>query len=92
MYRLGGMQPRSKPGEKADNVSVAGCAAYDPKTNKWSPLPDLPAGRSSFDAAVVGDTIVAIGGWEMKALMSQVGWDTECRIVKTLLPVERFGT
>jgi N-acetylneuraminic acid mutarotase len=74
VYRLGGMQPRNKPGEKADNVSVAGCAAFDPKTNTWSSLPDLPAGRSSFDAAVVGDVIVAIGGWEMRGAGNESDW------------------
>lgn len=74
VHRLGGMRPRNKPGEKADNVSVAGCAAFDPKANTWSPLPDLPAGRSSFDAAVVGDTIVAVGGWEMKGAGNESDW------------------
>lgn len=74
VYRLGGMRPRNKPGEKADNVSVAGCAAFDPKAGTWSPLPDLPAGRSSFDAAVVADVIVAVGGWEMKGAGNESDW------------------
>jgi N-acetylneuraminic acid mutarotase len=63
LYRIGGMYARNKPGEEGDTLSVATCAMFDPKTNKWSALPDLPHGRSSHDAVVVGDTIVVAGGW-----------------------------
>jgi N-acetylneuraminic acid mutarotase len=63
LYRIGGMQPRNKPGEEADIVSVTTCAVFDPKAGKWLPLPDLPHGRSSHDAVVVGDKIVVAGGW-----------------------------
>lgn len=66
LYRIGGMQPRNAPGEKADNISVATVAVFDPKARSWSPFIDLPAGRSSHDATVVGDTLVVVGGWHMK--------------------------
>jgi N-acetylneuraminic acid mutarotase len=66
LYRLGGMRPRNAPGEKPDQVSLATCQAFDPKTKTWSDLPKLPAPRSSFDAVVIGNTIFIVGGWEMK--------------------------
>lgn len=65
VYRIGGMQPRNKPGEDADSISVPTVARFDPKIGKWETLPALPRGRSSHDATVVGDKIVVIGGWEM---------------------------
>lgn len=74
LYRIGGMQPRNKPGDPADNHSVATCACYDPKAKAWSALPDLPAGRSSHDAVVVGDKICVVGGWRMKGAGTKPEW------------------
>src|SRR5262245_28779734 len=54
IYRVGGMQPKNKPGEASDNHSLAECARFDPKVGKWEALPDLPAGRSSHDVVTVG--------------------------------------
>lgn len=66
LYRIGGMQPRNKPGDKADNHSLASCACYDPAARKWTALPDMPAGRSSHDAVVVGNRLFVVGGWCMQ--------------------------
>jgi YHS domain-containing protein len=74
LYRLGGMQPRNKAGEKADNVSLASCDVFDPKVGRWQPLPAFPAPRSSFDATVVGDTIVVVGGWTMNGTDKASDW------------------
>lgn len=74
LIRLGGMQPQNKEGEKAANLSVATCAAYDVARKKWEALPDMPAGRSSFDAAVVNDTIVVVGGWKMGGVAQSGNW------------------
>lgn len=65
IYRIGGMQPRNKADEKTDAHSLAGVACFDPKTKKWDDLPDLPEGRSSHDAVVLGDKIYVAGGWKM---------------------------
>ena len=37
-------------------------ARFDPESNSWEDLPPLPEGRSSLDAAVVGDTLYVVGG------------------------------
>src|SRR5690606_9028216 len=74
LYRIGGMQPRNKPGEPADNHSLASCDRFDPGTGKWEPIPDLPAWRSSHDAAVLGDRIYVVGGWDMKGRGGEPVW------------------
>jgi hypothetical protein len=76
VYRVGGMRPRNMPGENADNHSVASFARFDPQAGRWDPLPDLPDARSSHDAAVVGDTLVIVGGWKMAGDARPVWHDT----------------
>ena len=65
IYRVGGMDPRNKPGKPAENFSVTSAACYDPATNAWTDLPPLPEPRSSHDLAVVDDTLYVVGGWNM---------------------------
>ncbi len=65
VYRIGGMQPRNKPKARADNHSLPTCASFDPKTKKWSALPDMPTGRSSHQAVVLDGKIYVVGGWAM---------------------------
>jgi hypothetical protein len=66
IYRIGGMQPRNKPGESARNHSLAECARFDPQARRWESLPPLPEPRSSHDVAAVGDKLVVVGGWNMR--------------------------
>ncbi|MBI1357851.1 MAG: hypothetical protein GC160_26235 [Acidobacteria bacterium] len=65
IYRVGGMEPRNAPGQPADNHSVADCARFDPASNRWEPIPPLPAPRSSHDLVVLGDSLLVVGGWTM---------------------------
>lgn len=74
LYRIGGMQPQNKKGEKSDNISLSSCARFDPKTNKWDALPDLPAPRSSHDAVVAGDKIIVVGGWKQNGAGKKADW------------------
>lgn len=74
LYRIGGMQPRNKPGTPSDNHSVATCDCYDPVTRKWTALPDLPAGRSSHDAVVIDGKLYVAGGWQMKGAGAKPEW------------------
>ncbi len=71
IYRIGGMTPRNKPGEAADNYSVAECARFDPATGKWESLPPLPEPRSSHDVAVVDGKLMVTGGWTLRGKENQ---------------------
>lgn len=66
VYRVGGMEPRNKPGEKQDIHSVADVARFDPAKGQWEALPPLPEARSSHDVVVIGDTLIVMGGWTLK--------------------------
>lgn len=74
LYRIGGMEPRNRPGEKSDNYSLAACARFDPATKKWEAIADLPEPRSSHDAVVVGDKIYVVGGWCINGAGGQNKW------------------
>jgi len=65
IYRLGGFTAKNKAGEENDLWSQSSVAVYDPATDKWTDMPPLPEPRSSFDAAVIGDTIYVAGGWQL---------------------------
>lgn len=81
VIRIGGMQPRNKIGEKADNISVATCAVFDPGLGKWQALPDLPVPRSSHDAIVAGDRLVVVGGWKMNGRGTKAYWHDSALIL-----------
>ncbi|MFO0865441.1 MAG: hypothetical protein U0744_12450 [Gemmataceae bacterium] len=81
IVRIGGMQPRNKPGEAADNHSIKEVSAYDPKAGKWTALPDLPAGRSSHDAVAVGSKIVVAGGWDMQGKGQKAVWHDKALVL-----------
>ncbi len=74
IYRIGGMQPRNIPGEEADTISLRDCARFDPQSRRWEALPPLPEGRSSHDVVVVGDTLVVVGGWELRGRGQPPRW------------------
>lgn len=74
IIRVGGMQPRNGPDQPADNHSLKDCASFDPKTNQWTALPPLPAGRSSHDLVIVGDQLVVVGGWELNGKGTSPVW------------------
>lgn len=65
IYRVGGMDPRNAPGDEVNNHSIAAAACFDPTVGHWTDLPSLPEPRSSHDLVVLGDTLYAVGGWNM---------------------------
>ncbi|MEO8270295.1 MAG: hypothetical protein ABI557_11290, partial [Aureliella sp.] len=65
LISVGGFTALNAPGAEHDLHSQATVRAFDTTTGQWSDLPSLPAGRSSHDAAILGDTIYVIGGWNM---------------------------
>ncbi|MEQ8768843.1 MAG: hypothetical protein RL885_33365 [Planctomycetota bacterium] len=74
LYRLGGFTAQNKDGDEHDLWSVSDAVMFDPKSPGWQPLPDLPEPRSSFDAAVMGDTIYVVGGWTMRGKDQEAIW------------------
>jgi N-acetylneuraminic acid mutarotase len=65
LYRSGGMVARNSASAKSDIHSIADAAVYDTVQRAWSELPPLPEPRSSHDMEVVGDRLVALGGWAL---------------------------
>jgi hypothetical protein len=65
IIRIGGLEARNEEGEEHALQSLADVKAFDPETKKWSTLPSLPHGRSSFDACVHDNKIFVAGGWTM---------------------------
>ena len=76
LYRIGGFEARNAKGEEDSLWSSDSVACFDPATAKWTDLPSLPEPRSSFDAAVLGDTIYVIGGWAMAGDARRVWHET----------------
>ena len=74
IYRVGGMDPRNAPGDEADNHSIAAAACFDPAVGHWIDLPSLPEPRSSHDLVVLGDTLYAVGGWNMLGADGGEAW------------------
>jgi uncharacterized GH25 family protein len=82
IYRVGGMQPRNKPGDEVDNYSIADCTCFDPAAGNWKSIGSLPEPRSSHDVAVVDDKLFVVGGWNMKGEAGGNDW------LKTMLVMD----
>jgi N-acetylneuraminic acid mutarotase len=65
VYRIGGWESRNDKVEERALYSTKDFARFDPATDKWTELTPLPRGRSSHDAALVGDHLYVVGGWEL---------------------------
>ena len=63
--RFGGNRILNPAGEPANMRSVDDAACVSPATNEWTALPALPAGRSSHEAAVIGEVAYVAGGWQL---------------------------
>jgi len=66
LYRIGGFTAVNKEGEEADLRSQKSVAMFDPAEARWTDLTPLPEPRSSFDAAVLGDRVYVVGGWDLQ--------------------------
>ncbi|QDU38590.1 N-acetylneuraminate epimerase precursor [Maioricimonas rarisocia] len=76
LHRLGGFTALNEEGEDHILESQADVAVFDPKMGEWKELPALPEPRSSFDAAVLGDTLYVIGGWQLRGEEDSVWHNT----------------
>jgi N-acetylneuraminic acid mutarotase len=66
LYRLGGFIAKNDDGQEHDLWSQADVNCFDVHTGQWEAFPSLPEPRSSFDAAVLGDRIYVVGGWNIQ--------------------------
>ena len=74
LYRVGGFTAKNKNGDKQDLHSQSEFARMKPGSLMWEALPSLPEARSSHDAAVVGDTLYVVGGWNMTGSGGSSKW------------------
>lgn len=65
LIAIGGFTALNAEGEPHNLHSQAAVRAFDVSSGSWQDLPELPSGRSSHDAAILGDTIYVVGGWDM---------------------------
>ncbi len=66
LYRVGGFTAVNKGSEAQNLRSQDEFARMRADSPTWEALPKLPEPRSSHDAAVVGDTLYVVGGWNMQ--------------------------
>jgi Kelch motif len=74
VIRIGGFDVRNEPGEDKNLWSTTDVSQFDIQTGTWSDLPPMPTGRSSFDAAVVGNDLYVIGGWCLNGSQQEPTW------------------
>ncbi|MCE9582966.1 MAG: DUF4198 domain-containing protein, partial [Planctomycetes bacterium] len=74
LYRIGGFTAMNKDGDPADLRSQPGVARFDTRKQAWEDVAPLPEGRSSHDAAVIGDTVYVVGGWNLQGQSSTSKW------------------
>lgn len=66
IYCVGGMQPINADPSKPVLRSLSSASVFDPHTNAWSKLPDLPEPRSSHDMTILEDgRLFVLGGWAL---------------------------
>lgn len=73
---VGGFMALNKKGDPAILESQRKVRRYDLEKNEWNDLPDLPEGRSSFDATVLDNTLYIVGGWELSGDPDNSKWHT----------------
>lgn len=64
LCRFGGNTVDNAEGEPTRMRSVADAACFT--DGRWEPLPAMPAGRSSHQAVLAGDTVYVAGGWKLE--------------------------
>jgi N-acetylneuraminic acid mutarotase len=65
LYRVGGFTAKNAAGKQHDLWSDDDVASFTPGETQWRELPPLPEPRSSHDAAVLGDALYVVGGWQL---------------------------
>ena len=68
LCRFGGNHVENAKGQEEDLRSVAEATCFDLDARTWHALPDLPAGRSSLDVALLGSTVYVGGAYILTKL------------------------
>lgn len=74
---FGGNRALNAAGEDTHMRSVPTAACLSTASLDWAALPDMPEGRSSHGAAVVGDTVYVAGGWKVDGEADGAVWATD---------------
>lgn len=74
LLRVGGFRAMNKAGEDEDLRSQPEVVRLAADGKSWEPATPLPTPRSSHDAAVVGDTLYVVGGWNMQGGGDDAVW------------------
>ncbi|MEO1526526.1 MAG: kelch repeat-containing protein [Planctomycetota bacterium] len=74
VVRIGGFTAMNEEGDDHDLRSQPTVAVFDPATDSWSERAPLPEPRSSFDAAVLGDSVYVVGGWQLQGTQGDTQW------------------
>ncbi|MEM6673066.1 MAG: kelch repeat-containing protein [Planctomycetota bacterium] len=74
LVRVAGMHARNHEGEPTQLESSTEVSLFDPLSDEWTSLPDLPEPRSSHRAVVVGDTLYVAGGWNLQGNSKSSEW------------------
>ncbi|MGE0756626.1 MAG: hypothetical protein AB7F89_15185 [Pirellulaceae bacterium] len=82
LYRVGGFTALNKEGDEQDLRSQPDFARLVPGRNTWEPLAPLPEPRSSHDAAILGDTVYVVGGWQLRGSSEESRWHTTAWKIK----------
>jgi len=74
LYRVGGFRAMNEEGEDQDLRSQKTVSRYDIANGQWEQMPDMPAGRSSHDAAVLNGVMYVVGGWTLAGESENTVW------------------
>jgi N-acetylneuraminic acid mutarotase len=90
--RFGGQRAHNAQGEPDELRSVAEAACFDLDARAWRKLPDLPEGRSSLDAALIGSTVYLGGGWKLDGDARSGTWQTGLLALDLAAPTATWQT
>lgn len=80
VIRVGGFTAMNAQGEDHDLQSQADVNRYNASQRRWESLASLPQPRSSHDAAVIGDQVYVVGGWQLTGKDSTQWHDTAWKL------------
>jgi N-acetylneuraminic acid mutarotase len=90
--RFGGNRAHNAQGQPDELRSVAEAECFDLASRAWRKLPDLPDGRSSLDAALIGSTVYVGGGWRLAGDASTGTWQNDLLALDLATPGASWQT